>query len=409
MKDFIFDRVINVVCEQKDNDRQGKREQIIDTLHELEPGKPDDGIAGFIAYNVPGKDRMKMKTGRFLTRKLGLNSGFLTDQQIQTIAEKINMEFFPDITIRLDKGEQITLNYRDAIGGASCMTDSESESTRLYESNPDRFQQLIMIYGSNSARAIVHKLDNGRYLLDRVYSDSEELKDAMRQYAIEHSWWYRTHNSPGSNNISNGLSSECIVSDLCYEDGEVPYMDTLTQYCIENGNLTIFHSNVCRRSDGELDSTNGTLDDENYITCENCGCRCHIDNSYCVSDYSYCESCYNEQFSFCECCQEDCSTDDMVSIDDLGIYVCQYCANACYHQCKDCDHYFSRDGMHTVDDDEICCESCLDNYTQCENCGGWFSTCDDDGYCEDCQDDKPAEVLPFVACKELDTGELFNG
>jgi len=364
MKDFIFDQIVNVVCEQKENDWQGKRGQIIDTLHELEPGKPDDGIVGFIAYNVPGKDRMKMKTGRFLTRKLGLNNGFLADQQIQSIAAKINMEFFPDITIRLDKGKRITLNYENAIGGTSCMTEGNANCTRLYESDSDRFQQLIMIYGSNSARAIVHKLDNGQYLLDRVYADSEELKEVMQNYAIEHNWLYRTSNLPGRNNISNGLSSECIVSDLCYEKGEVPYMDTLTQYCIENGRLTIFHPSVDKRSDGELDSTCGELEDKDYITCECCGCRYYIDYSYYIGDYNYCESCYNKHFFYCECCQEDCSKEDMVLIMGTDICVCQHCADRHYHQCRDC---------------------------------------------EDCQDDKPPKVLPFVAGKESDTGELFNG
>jgi len=352
---------------------------------------------------------MKMKTGRFLTRKLGLNSGFLTDQQIQSIAAKINMECFPDITTRLDKGEQITTNYEDAIGGTSCMTGDDAEYTRLYESNPDRFQQLIMVYGGNSARAIVHKLDDGQYLLDRVYSDSEELKESMRQYAIDHNWLYRTFSGAASCSVSNGRPSDCIVSGLWYENGKVPYMDTLTQYRIENGKLTIFHPAVDKRSDGSLDSTWGELEDEGSVTCENCGYRINIDSSYCVGDYSYCESCYNELFFCCESCQESCGRDDVVHIENTGEYVCQYCADTYYHQCWECDEYFSTDEVYTVDGDQLCCESCLNNYTQCKSCGCYFSTCDDDGHCENCQDDKPAKNLPFVSCKESDTGELFNG
>lgn len=406
---FIYAEIEEAIEPEQTECWQNKRNRVIVTLKELEPDKPDDGTTGFLAYNVPNKPRMKMKTGRFLTRKLGLNSGFLDDVQIRKISDAVNMKLFPDIETRLDSGEQITQNYEDAVGGSSCMTGSDAQYTLLYESNPDRFQQLIMFYNGNSARAIVHKLDNGRFLMDRIYSDSEHLKDKMFDYAREHDWIYRTYTSAGSYNVSNGMSSECIVSGLNYEDGEVPYMDTLIKYCIERGQLTIFHRNVNKSADGTLDSTCGNLSESGY-TCCCCNDRVHEDDIYCNDNGNhYCLDCYHEYYFYCEHCNNDCSVDDQVYITDKCFHVCQYCADSHYYQCQECEKYFSLDATYTVDEDELCCENCIDNYSQCESCGEYFSTIDDDGYCENCQDDKPAKNLPFVACKESDTGELFNG
>lgn len=348
-------------------------------MEKLEPDKPEDETTGFLAYNVShDKPRMKIKIGRFFTKKLQLNSGYLNDVAIQRISTTVSMKLWPNIETELVNGNAITKAYENAVGSTSCMTGDYADYTRLYESNPSRFQMLIMRYGNNSARAIVHKLDNGKYLLDRVYSDCEDLKTMMINYAIDHNWYYRK--SGGS--VCCDDTNELIVSGLCYSDGEVPYMDTLTEYTLNSSKMDIMYSG----GDGTLDSTEGEI--ENRNCCENCGDTMRDDDAYFVNDYAYCEDCYCENFFSCDHCGESCRNDDSVHIENKDIYVCQYCADNNYSQCEDCNDYYSKDGLFMTHYRQYVCESCLENYVCCDDCGEYFTSDDmgdDNDYCKDCQ------------------------
>lgn len=90
---------------------------IRDVLLKLVVTTPDDNSAGFIAYDVPGKNRMKMKTGKFLNRKLNLNNGYLNDVSLRRIADSINEAVNPDYNCELVSGDTIYQNYKDGIGG----------------------------------------------------------------------------------------------------------------------------------------------------------------------------------------------------------------------------------------------------------------------------------------------------
>lgn len=315
-------------------------DETLPLLEQLQPSIPDDGSQNFLAYNVPGpaRRRMKMKTGKFLVRKLSLSNGVLTDVQIQDLASRINIELFPGSTeIRLDKGDDITENYREELGGRSCMTGDCADYTGLYASNPDRFQQLIMKQENDSARAIVHKLDNGQYLMDRIYSTCEYLKQAMHNYRNAHDWHDRTASG--------------TVSGLEYNDGEIPYMDTLKYFQIIDGLLTI--STVSYNSYGTLEQQDGEL--ESGTLCESCRCRTPEDEIICVNDQSLCESCVEYDYSYCEECDEYYLNDNMRNIVDRDIWVCEWCANDSYTRCKDCGDYVS-DSVKVVDG---YCEHCL--------------------------------------------------
>ena len=363
-------------------------------LEQLEPDIPIDGSANRIAFNVGnGKPRMKIKTGRFLTKKLQLNSGYMNDQMIQSIASKINMHLFAsEIRVKLLNGSKITEAYKNEVGTSSCMTGYDAGKTRMYESNPDRFQMLTMHYADNSARAIVHKLDNGKYLLDRVYSDDEELKDKMRDYAKDHDWYYRENDEPCGYGIS-GIDdySGIIVSGLVYDYGEIPYMDTLTEYRISGYKMDIFHSCAGYSADGNLDNTNGSLEECN--TCEDCGETMCEDETYCINDSYLCRECVDENYTFCERCEEYCRNDDCTHIADKNIYVCDYCADHHYNRCEDCNDYY--ESLTSINDEKYVCESCLDDYCLCEGCDQWFTSDDiTNGHCEDCMpedDDIPKQ------------------
>lgn len=358
---------------------------------ELEPTKPDDGISGFVAYNVPdnrmimfegkrysvtarrAQPRMKMKTGRFLTRKLHLNNGFLPDTLIQRIASEINYYLFPEQTIRIDTGAAIYDNYRDEVGGHSCMTGHCAEYVGFYVDNPGRFSQIVAEQGNDSARAIVFHLDDGETLLGRIYSTCEYLKDRIRTYAKDHNW------------LTNDAG--CVMSGLRYTDGEMPYMDSMYEYKLHGNTITIGRGLDC--CDGELQQTDGYLDTGVYCCCCNCGDNVHEDDvCYNNNGDSYCGGCYDETYGYCEKCEEEYLREDTVCVDG-DVYWCEYCADRHAYQCEDCGDWFT--STVTIENEEYC-ESCAESYPICNDCGEFVKETNDCGYCDACAPDHEDEI-----------------
>ncbi len=401
---FIHKIVYRVAIESNSKDQWIKyRHGIRRRLEQLEPDKPDDETSGFLAYNV-GKDkpRMKIKIGRFFTKKLQLNSGYLNDVAIQKISTTVSMELWPDISSELVNGIRITEAYGNEIGTTSCMTGGYADYTKLYESNPDRFQMLIMWYNNNSARAIVHKLDNGKYLLDRVYADCENLKTMMTNYAIDHNWYYG-YGTIRFNGIVIDNYDEVIVSGLYYEDGEVPFIDTLTEYRLRGSKIDIFHPSACYGADGTLDSTCGDLG-VGSTCCDGCEGSYTDDELIIIGDYAYCRNCVDNDYTYCEQCEEYYSNDSVIRIQDTDIYVCENCADNHCFSCEDCGKYFSNSAIYSTYYGDNVCEACLEKYVCCENCGEYFTSDDieESGYCGDCQPED--DTIPVQ--NENDTTKL---
>ncbi len=376
-----------------------RRRLIIDSLNRLQPSIPEDGSTGKIAFNVPSKDRMKIKTGRFLTRKLNLNSGFLSDKSIAVITGDINSELFSDdVQIELVRGQEITKAYEDGIGAVTCMCTGGDgggpNCTLLYKLNPDRFQMLIMHYQADSARAIVHKLDNGRYFMDRVYSSCSMLVGKMQSYAEESDWDYRISTEAGERDATCD-DSTLTVSGLDYKEGEVPYMDTMENGCTCGPGLTI-SAYGCQ--DYELLNQNGQL--RRGYTCANCGDWVSEDDYQPIDGNVYCEDCANKLFSYCDNCEEMVPVDDCVSIEDTSIYVCSSCAADKFTVCEDCGAYNKDD--YIVIEDYAYCLSCAEEYPICEECGEQSTDgnfVNEDGLCKDCEPE--SEELPVFVPKEF--------
>ncbi len=345
------------------------------------PDKPDDDSIGYIAFNVPGKDRLKLKTARYLTRKCKLNEGAsLNDEQIRILAEKINSLLWTVEelnNIELIHGKAITEAYNDEVGGSSCMTGSNSDYTKLYESNLTRFEMLIICSGNDSARAIIHKLDNGRKLLGVIYATAEHLLDEMEKYAIRQNWIPCAAPDQDKNSW--------VMSDLHFCDGEIPYMDVLTSGEINNNLLTVSYNS----GDFELQNTNGSLN--GGYQCENCSDHIYEYDTYSDGDgNTYCEYCFNENFIYCPDCEDIIHNNDVIFIQDKEIYVCQRCADKNYYRCETCGKYHTLDDMQIFDDSAYC-ENCFDSVANCcEECNKTFepeelTSVDDSGpLCADC-------------------------
>lgn len=405
---FIRNMIQNEVCSTKGSNCWLSRKYIIiEKLNKLNPDVPKDNSVGKIAFDVLGKARMKIRTQRFLTRKLNLNSGFLPDHTISIIADKINSELFPNIKTELIKGKDITEAYRKNVGNESCMSGSCANFTKLYEMNPDKIQMLTMYYMNDSARAILYKLDNDKgHYLDRVYTSCCLLENKMYDYADNNNWI-----SYNNINVKTTEEKQClIISDLTYEDGYVPYMDTF------EGTISGHRLTLSRNGDFYMDSTSGYIDGGGY-TCEWCDEHVHEDETVSIGDSIYCESCANEHFTFCERCNEYVRNDDAVLIKDKNIYVCDHCASNKYVQCEDCNEY-NGDDWHRTNNDKVVCNDCAENnYTWCDDCGVLYDSGDvnEDGYCESCkpepedEEDHSTHVddpRPYISCKVEDTKEL---
>ncbi|KKN26566.1 hypothetical protein LCGC14_0873340 [marine sediment metagenome] len=363
---------------------------IVRALRECQPDKPEDKTSGFIAYNVPGKARMKMKTGRFLVRKLKLNT-ILPDSIVQRLASEINADLFPGFGIRLDTGDGIRENYRNEVGGSACMSDSNCGYVGLYCDNPERISQLIIEQNGDSARAIVWKLDDGRFFMDRVYCTCEYLRDQIRQYSKARGWILRSNDAP-----RDTTPISLVVSDLDFTEGEVPWLDTLKQYNIENGKLTV--GNQLSYSMGELQNQDGSIKSGplctscNEVVNEDC---CHFGNASEI----YCENCYHELFYRCDKCNEDISIDDIIMRVDGWLYWCDFCVDLYAMQCKECSGYFT-DAVY-IDGDEHCMP-CAEQYPICNDCGKYTKEVDQCGYCADCEE----EHINEIPCKTV-TSLLF--
>ncbi len=335
------------------------------------PDKPDDDSIGFIAFNVQGKSRLKLKTARYLTRKCKLNEGAsLNDEQIRILSEKINSLLWTDEelnNVELIRGKAITEAYKNEIGGSSCMTGCNYSYTRLYEVNPTRFEMLIMHSGNDFARAIVHKLDNGRKLLGVIYATAEHLLDEMQKYAIGQNWILCADNSQDK--------TVWIMSGLYFCDGEIPYMDILTSGEIYDNLLTVSYNS----GSFELRNQNGGLEGDHH--CENCGDHIYEDDVYDDDDGNvYCEHCFNEKFIWCPNCGNAIHNNDTVYIQNKEIHVCQYCADEHYYKCETCGNYFKLDNVQILDD-SVYCENCFDEIAD---------------YCGDCSMSFYIEDLTFV-------------
>ena len=187
---------------------------------------------------------------------------------------------------------------------SSCMRYKEcGEYFGIYVQNPEVCQLLIKRSDFDSdkitSRALVWKLRNGDYFMDRVYysKDSEVL--LYKEYAIREGWAYKKNQSTGSYNtmIGNGdvYTKSLEVQLEKWKFKKYPYLDTIP-YLGDDGVLrTDRRDSDCR----ELTQTDGTFTQ---------GCE------YCEDGYNQCSEC-----------------------DGNGYYDCWKCDGRGRIDCEDCD------------------------------------------------------------------------
>ena len=358
MKDFILSEIKKSVCCSSCVPAWKEFEVSLPRLlDELQPEVSKDGVK--ISYKEK-KGRYSLSIMRFLTRKLNLLDLF-DENLVSDISDTVTQGYFSgDFKTRLDKGEKITENYSKGVGGRSCMSGKCSKYTKLYEMNPERFEQLVVTCKNNSARAIIVKLDNGKKFKCRTYGDGSACYAKLDAYAAEQGWL-------------EVEKEDMIVSDLKWFEGGFPYQDNLFCYCIQrNGNLTIgtraAFDKVGVDYQGDTDVQYGHLM-EHPQSCCNCETALVEDiegytiTAIVIRGDLYCEECVNEIFIACEGCYEFMFADNRTRIE--GQNYCESCSQDVGSYCQHCEELVLKENINFVEDekgDDIpVCNECYKN------------------------------------------------
>lgn len=349
------------------------RGHIYSDMARLQPQKPLDNVPNYLSYIVSNKDqRMKMRTGKFLGKQLKLNNNYLSPKILEILAGKVNFAVFgKQDNMKFLTGNDIIDAYANHVGSGSCMTGSDSYKVGLYAMNPKQIQLMVLECGMNSARALLFKLDNGSFYMDRIYSDGRVLHDQMIDYAIKKGWYYRNPNScrPTFNSDCLSDTSEIQVSGLNWEDGKVPYMDTFSCGSLPDGSDGLLDISYEK---GDIDLTHcGGYINGGGIVCIDCDNYIPPDDIYYYVDDPICGDCRRTNYFFCESCDNLHHNIRTREIVDLNIYVCSDCANESYVLCEDCEQYV--EGYEHIENlERYVCNECFENYMRCEDCEGDF-------------------------------------
>lgn len=361
----VISEFVHELGKRFDSDR---KKVLCENIKLYAPGKCTDDSAGFIAFDSGGT-RIKTRTGRFLVKRLNLNSDFLNDTEIEKLSFKINSLLYPDMVsdsnIKILTGADITDAYEKSIGSSSCMTGSNSNYTKMYEQNPKIFRLVIARTVKNSARALLSKLDNGLFLLDRIYSDSSGAYDILRSFGKSQKWLYSESGCVYDFNGKECSKKDITVSAVKYINGNVPYMDSLKYADYVDDNTLNLRASYDSHYDVCLETTNGYINDDNTDSCSNCNESFYTRNLVRAhdSDNHYCENCASDCLHFCENCENDIDGDITTVFSRRGneIMVCSDCYESDYTRCDNCGDVHHNSNIVQNGDNSYCLDCNLEN------------------------------------------------
>jgi hypothetical protein len=165
-------------------------------------------------------------------------------------------------------------------------------------------------------------------------------------------------------------------------------MDTMIYGSIVKGKLNISGCN----GDMELQSTCGEIYSYTCCCCEN---LLHEDDAYFVGGERYCEHCYNENYIHCDHCGTATYIEDVITLANDKHY-CEHCTDNFTFRCDECESVYpdSVDCYEIVDENKIVCDSCIENFNECDQCSEYNAEDNtlvhaayDSYVCEECLED----------------------
>ena len=200
----------------------------------------------------------------------------INDSDIEKFVNELTAELkllrsSPDSKIEIVKGKEIKKwydsdNYQSTSGqlGSSCMSGKLCQLYfDIYTENSDTISLLILKNEGDKlvGRALLWKLENGKYFMDRVYCSTEYDEKIFTKYANENGYYYR--NNGNNNYIHLYLNCEekkedfdkLVVSVPNCDFDNYPYLDTLK--FLDLSNDVLVYSNGKYAWDRELRDTEG--------------------------------------------------------------------------------------------------------------------------------------------------------
>lgn len=187
-------------------------------------------------------------------------------------------------------------NYlkREGTIGSSCMsnvpesyfepyTTSDNVSLVIYRSDEDE-EKIV-------GRALLWKLNDGKMLMDRIYTIYDSDVELFRQYAKENGWYHKKYNnSDESGNVVAPDGAQVNLTLICQIEKDCekfPYLDTLKYYSPSTGLISNDYDSVGGRV-YQLESTEGgyyeecrTCDGEGEVECVHCNGNGEVDCEEC--------------------------------------------------------------------------------------------------------------------------------
>jgi hypothetical protein len=360
------------------------------------------------------KARTEMKIGRWTSRIF--TEVHKSELPASKIEEFVNLYKAAidgeDLTnFELVSGEDIRKwyhenNYKERRGqlGNSCMRYNNCQDfLDIYVKNPEVCQLLILKSDDDkdkiTGRALIWKLKDGEYYMDRIYTIKTADEQLFKEWAIKNKYWFKSnqdfseftsfefHKEDGTVEKRQGEFSVKLDSKGDYHS--YPYMDSFKYYSVSKGAL---YNSSNFGYDYELVDTEG-----GNGSCSECGGNGRVECSRCDGDGTdECDECNGRGKVECD----DCSGAGEVEChicDGEGTDKCSSCGGSGKDECEDCDGSGKEEcedcgGSGEIDGDE--CDSCLGNGKhECSSCGGEggkeCSDCDGEGRseCNRCKGD----------------------
>jgi hypothetical protein len=271
--------------------------------------------------------------------------------------------------------------------------------------------------------------------LDRIYG-SDATNIALIEHAKSQGWAYRTFSGWRIIKDDTTINVEMAIPDKAYEyleENGAPYMDSLPALSEESNGWTLsnYHS-----SDYTLQDCGGRAVNSR-VTCDHCGDRIDENEAHYINDETLCSSCLEAAYVYCSNCGEYTSNDDAIITEDssyclrcanrLGIHECELCheytSDAISHDdgcvyCEDCfnDNFRYCDicnDYHAYDDVEeirvdgswnMVCEDCKRDLHYCLKCEEYFTDeLNNLDLCEDCNSNIWNQIEMIERQMEMET------
>jgi hypothetical protein len=142
--------------------------------------------------------RQEVRVGRAIRTILNAKGIQYTDQEVETFVNKFRgvLSVMNDVFSRFEivEGDELVFwynqkNYESQTGslGTSCQAVGRADWLEIYSDNPDTVKLLILKSFDNPdkiiGRALLWYLEDGRILMDRMYTNKESDRNVFKEYA----------------------------------------------------------------------------------------------------------------------------------------------------------------------------------------------------------------------------------